>query len=97
MIIVPHRSAIQNVIFMSACLIPKMSKNGGSECRSIVGVECHLPKQESVGLSPITRFDVEERPLDAFVWEFVRHLSCPPPTVICRIKSEVPQNGITRE
>ena len=61
MIIVPSHSVIQNVILMSACLTPKMSKDGGSKCGSMVGVECHISKQDSVGLSPITRFDVEER------------------------------------
>lgn len=61
MIIVPSHSVIQNVILMSACLTPKMSKDGGSKFESRVGVECHISRQNSVGLSPITRFDVEER------------------------------------
>lgn len=61
MIIVPSHSVIQNVILMSTCLTPKISKAGGLKCRSTAGVECHISKQDNVGLSPITRFNVEER------------------------------------
>jgi hypothetical protein len=60
MTIIPSRFVIQNVILMSACLTPKMSKDGGSRCGSMVSVECHISKQDSVGLSPITRFDPQD-------------------------------------
>jgi len=60
MIIIPGHSVIQNVILMSTCLTPKMSKNGGSKCGSMVGVECHISKQNCVGSSPITRFDPQD-------------------------------------
>jgi len=61
MIIIPSHSVTQNVILMNTCLTPKMSKAGGLKCGSMVGVECHISKQDNVGLSPITRFNVEER------------------------------------
>lgn len=72
--------------------------------RSLIAYEHpHTPKNKqrwgpeygySVGSSPITRLHVEEDFLDGFVWEFVRHLSCPPPMVICRINPEIHRNGI---
>jgi len=61
MIISSRHSVTQNVILMSTCLTPKMSKAGGLKCGSMVGVEWHISKQDNVGLSPITRFNVEER------------------------------------
>jgi hypothetical protein len=61
MIIVPSHPVIPNVILVSVCSISKLSKDGGSKCGSMVGVEYHISKQDNVGLSPITRFDVEER------------------------------------
>lgn len=82
MIIIPDHSSIQNVMLMGTRIPPKISKGGG-------------PKYGSrVGSSPITRLQVVEDLLDDFVWEFVRHLSCPPPMVICRINPEIRRNGI---
>ena len=97
MIIIPSHSVIQNVILMSACLTPKMSKDGGSECGSIVGVNAIFPSKIAWVRVPSPVLMSRRDSLDVFVWEFVRHLSCPPPTVICRIKSEIPRNGIIRD
>ena len=50
-----------NVILVKACSTSKMSKNGGQTSGSTVVVECHVPERDLVGLSRITRFNVEER------------------------------------
>ncbi len=52
---------VPNVILVKTCSTSKMSKNGGQTPGSTGVVECHVPGRDLVGLSPITRFNVEER------------------------------------
>ena len=56
----PSDFVIRNAILMSPCSTQKMSRDGGSKCRSTVVVECHIPRQDIVGSSPITRFNPQE-------------------------------------
>ena len=60
MIIIPSHFILQNVILMSTCSISKMSRDDSSKCGSTVVVEYPIPKQDIVGLSPITRSNPQD-------------------------------------